>query len=149
MFIFQQYDIGMFLFVFWLRNRISIKYVRNWGNGEGSSKMCIITYSGRGVEKLVVRYICNVVAYFCALIRLNTLVHHLQQGNIAVFFHHNYDYYFLCDNQNLVLFFYIRIFVKKLAFDFLKRISYTNVCLKFLCDEKLIMPLNFQFLVKI
>ena len=30
---------------------------------------------------------------------------------------------------------------KKQAFDFLKRISYTNVCLKFLCDAKLIMPL--------
>ena len=26
---FSEYDIGMFLFVFWLRNRPSIKYVRN------------------------------------------------------------------------------------------------------------------------
>ena len=30
---------------------------------------------------------------------------------------------------------------KTQAFNFLKRISYTNVCLKFLCDAKLIMPL--------
>ena len=30
----------MFLFVFWLRNRPFIKYVRNQGNGGGSSKMC-------------------------------------------------------------------------------------------------------------
>ena len=30
---------------------------------------------------------------------------------------------------------------KKQAFDFLKRISYANVCFKFLCDAKLIMPL--------
>ena len=29
---FSEYDIGMLLFVFWLRNRPSIKYVRNWGN---------------------------------------------------------------------------------------------------------------------
>ena len=32
-------------------------------------------------------------------------------------------------------------FHKKQTFDFLKRISYTNVCLKFLCGTKLIMPL--------
>ena len=30
---------------------------------------------------------------------------------------------------------------KTKAFDFLKRSSYTNVCLKFLCDAKLITPL--------
>ena len=40
--------------------------------------------------------------------------------------------------------------LKKQAFDFLKRISYTNVSLKFLCDAKLIMPvLILYFLVKI
>ena len=32
---------------------------------------------------------------------------------------------------------------EKQAFDFLKRNSYTNVCLKFLCDAKLITPLIF------
>ena len=32
-------------------------------------------------------------------------------------------------------------FYKKQAFDFLKRNSYTNVCMKFLCDPKLITPL--------
>ena len=39
---------------------------------------------------------------------------------------------------------------KKHAFDFLKIISYTNVCLKFLCDAKLVIPLLILwFLVKI
>ena len=32
---FNEYDIWMLLFVFWLRNRGSIKYVRNWGDGVG------------------------------------------------------------------------------------------------------------------
>ena len=30
---FSEYDIRMLLFIFWLRNRTSIKYVRSWGNG--------------------------------------------------------------------------------------------------------------------
>ena len=30
---FNEYDIRKFLFVFWLRNRSFIKYLRNWGNG--------------------------------------------------------------------------------------------------------------------
>ena len=29
----------MFLFVFWLRNRASIKYLRNWRHGGASHKM--------------------------------------------------------------------------------------------------------------
>ena len=35
---FSEYDIPMFLFVFWLRNRPSIKYVRRQGNGGGHPK---------------------------------------------------------------------------------------------------------------
>ena len=38
---FSEFDIQMFLFAFWLRNRPSIKYVCNWGNGRGSSKTYI------------------------------------------------------------------------------------------------------------
>ena len=39
---------------------------------------------------------------------------------------------------------------KKQAFDFSKRNSNTNACLKFLCDAKLItLLLIFKFLVKI
>ena len=45
---FSEYDIRMFLFVFWLKNRPSIKYVRKWGKGGGSSKMSTDTYWGRG-----------------------------------------------------------------------------------------------------
>ena len=56
---FSEYDIRMLLFVFWLRKRPSIKYVRNWGNGEGSSKMFTGAYRERGVEKLVIRYLCT------------------------------------------------------------------------------------------
>ena len=54
---FSKYDIWMLLFVFWLRNRPSIKYVSNWENGGESSKMCTGGYSGRGVEKLIIRYV--------------------------------------------------------------------------------------------
>ena len=50
---FSQYDIRMFLFVFWLRNRPSLKYVRNWGNG-GAHPNCV---QGEGVEKTVIRYV--------------------------------------------------------------------------------------------
>ena len=43
-------------------------------------------------------------------------------------------------------------FQRKQAFDFLKRNSYTNVCLKFLYDTTsyslITLPLIFQFLVK-
>ena len=56
---FSEYDIRMLLFVFWLRKRPSIKYVRNWGNGEGSSKIFTGAYRERGVEKLVIRYLCT------------------------------------------------------------------------------------------
>ena len=37
---FSEYDIRMLLFFFSLRNRPSIKYVRNWGNGGGWGVMC-------------------------------------------------------------------------------------------------------------
>ena len=53
---FSEYDIRMFLIVFWLRNGPSIKYVRNYGNGGGSSKMCAGAYRGRGVSRLKCTY---------------------------------------------------------------------------------------------
>ena len=53
---FSEYYIRMLLFVFSLRNRPSIKYVRKWGNGGGSSKMCTGAYSGRGVSRLMCKY---------------------------------------------------------------------------------------------
>ena len=39
------------------------------------------------------------------------------------------------------VFLYIFESPQKQAIDFIKRISYKNVCLKFFCDAKLIMPL--------
>ena len=65
----------------------------------------------------------------------------VSKENVVVFFHHNYDYFILCDNQNLVSFFYILISTKIQAFGFLQIHSYTNVFLKFHCDAKLITPL--------
>ena len=56
---FSEYDIWMFLFVFLLRNRPSIKYVHTWGNGGGSYKMCTGVCRGSGVEKSVIRYVCT------------------------------------------------------------------------------------------
>ena len=53
---FSEYDIRMLLFVFWLRNRPSIKYVCNWRNGGRSSKMCTGAYRGRGVSRLMCTY---------------------------------------------------------------------------------------------
>ena len=46
----------MFLFVFWLRNRSSIKYVHNQRNGRGSSEMRKGAYRGRGVSHLMCTY---------------------------------------------------------------------------------------------
>ena len=40
-------------------------------------------------------------------------------------------------------------FYKKQAFDFLKRNSYTNVCMKFLFDPKLITPLLNRHLISL
>ena len=57
MFIYQWIQYSDVLICFWLRNMPSIKYVRNWRNGCGSSKMCTGVHSGRGVKKLVIRYV--------------------------------------------------------------------------------------------
>ena len=53
---FSEYDIRMFLCVFWLRNMSSILYVRNQGNGEVSSKMFTDAYTGRGVSRFMCTY---------------------------------------------------------------------------------------------
>ena len=48
-FYFSEYDIRMFLFVFWLRKGQPIKYVRNWRGYVWPSKMRTTGYRGRGV----------------------------------------------------------------------------------------------------
>ena len=77
----------------------------------------------------------------CALLRPSTPEHQRQQGIFLCFFP---------SLLGLVSFFCILISTKKLALNFLKRTSYTNVCLKFLCETKLTrLLLVFYFLIKI
>ena len=54
---FCEYDILIFLFVFWLRNRPSIKYVRDRGNGGGHPKCVQVRTGGGEVEEFVIRYV--------------------------------------------------------------------------------------------
>ena len=50
---FSEYDIQMFLLVFWLRNRPSIKYERNWQNGgERVHSKCEQECTGEGDWKI-------------------------------------------------------------------------------------------------
>ena len=50
--------VGMLLFVYWLRNRPSIKDLRNWENGGGSHPKCLKVRTGEGgVEIVVIRYV--------------------------------------------------------------------------------------------
>ena len=45
---FGEYVIRMFLLVFWLRNKPSIKYVRNWRNRRGHQKCVQVRTGGEG-----------------------------------------------------------------------------------------------------
>ena len=93
---FSESDIRVLLFVFWLRNRPSIKYVRN----------CAGAYRGRGVEKSVIRYVrtkwmapkkcCGVFfVYWFGQVHWSITT---SKKNAVVFFHHYCDYFILCDN---------------------------------------------------
>ena len=76
---FSEYNIRMFLFVFWLRNRSSIKYVRNQGNGGGPSKMFIDGCRGRGVSRFMCRYALTLSLFmllFC------DVLFYLQKANL-------------------------------------------------------------------
>ena len=44
----SEYDIRMFLFVFWLRSRSSIKYLSNWGNKGDHPKYAQVRTGGEG-----------------------------------------------------------------------------------------------------
>ena len=67
---FSEYDIRMFLFVFWLRNRPSFKYVRSKGNGGGSFKVFIDKYMGRGISRVMCMYapLHYLFSYFCLMV---------------------------------------------------------------------------------
>ena len=45
----------MFLFVFWLRKKPSIKYLHNWGNGGGHPKCAQVRTGGEGYHASCVR----------------------------------------------------------------------------------------------
>ena len=86
---FSEYDIWMFLFVFWLRNKPSIKFVRNWGNDwvwEGGTIQNVYTCVHGRVEKQVIskirtyqmdgpkqmlwKFLCGFFKIFCRLFYL-------------------------------------------------------------------------------
>ena len=50
---FSEYETRMLLFVFWLTNRSSIKYVCNWGHGGGHPKCVQVRTGGGGVSSLM------------------------------------------------------------------------------------------------
>ena len=64
---FSEYDIRMFLFAFWLRNRPFITYLRNRGNGGMSSKMCTGMYNGREVSRLICTYTLTLSLFIFSL----------------------------------------------------------------------------------
>ena len=79
---FSEYDIRMFLYVFWLRNRPSIKYVRNWENGGEvwlDSKCVQVHTEGEGYHTLCVRthlhylFSCFYLMVYCFICRNLTL----------------------------------------------------------------------------
>ena len=90
--VFSEYHIRMFLFIFWLRNRPSIKYVSNSGNEEGVIQNVYRCEQEEGVEKSVINtYVLNgcpkqmLCNFFCALVWASTLENHRQQGKCHCF----------------------------------------------------------------
>ena len=137
MFIFQWIWYSNVVIYFRLRNRPSIKYVSNWGNGggvvqnvyryvqgEGSWKTGhkIRTYEMDGPKQIL----WNI---FCALVWLSTLEHHCQQEKCRCFLPSKLRLFYLCDNRNLLSFFYIRISTKKQVLDFLTQRNSLHKCL--------------------
>ena len=83
--------------------------------------MCTGAYRGRGVSRLMCTYALTDNYSFHVFVLRCVVLTYIKKG---------------------VFYLYIRT-PQKQAFDFLKRISYANICLKFPCDAKLIMPLLF------
>ena len=52
---FSEYDIRMFLFVFWFSNRPSIKYIRNWENRGGVNQNVYRCAQGEGYHASCLR----------------------------------------------------------------------------------------------
>ena len=76
----------MLLFVFWLRNRPSIKCVRNWRDGRGSCKMCTGAYRCKGVSISMFTYALTDNYSFNAFV-LRFLVHtFIKKGGVFYIF---------------------------------------------------------------
>ena len=64
---FSVFDVRIFLFVFWLRNRPSMKYICNYENKGGSSKMFTDANRGRGVSRFMCTY-AHLFSRFCLMV---------------------------------------------------------------------------------
>ena len=99
-------------YFFWLRNRPPIKYVRNWRNGGGSPKICTGAYREKGVSHLMCTYALTDNYSFHVFVLRCLVLTFIKKGVLLYIF----------------------------GF-FLERISCTSVCLKLLCNAKLIISL--------
>ena len=93
---FTEYDIRKFFFGFfgfWLKNKPSIKYVSNWGNGMGLNQnvyRCVQGKEGWKIGHKICTYKINgpkqmLWNIFCALVRPRILEHHHHQGRCSCF----------------------------------------------------------------
>ena len=121
----SEYDIRMFLFVSWLRNRPSIKYVRNQGNVGGSSKMCTGAYSGNGVSRLMCTYALTLslsmfLSYGVLFYLQKFNLTFIQKGCVCQKWLFLYNEINFCCNE--IIFFYFKLFfrfnVSQNTFDF-------------------------------
>ena len=119
---FSEYDIRMLLFIFWLRNRLSINYVSNCRTEGEPSKMCIGAQRGRKVEKSVLRYVrikWMAPNKFCGIFFVHWFGQVQQRKmskkkNVIVFFRLNYDYF---------IYAIIRIFSPSFLFEYPQKTS--------------------------
>ena len=102
---FSEYDIRMFLFVFWWRTSLSIKYVLKRGSGRGDTQNVSRYVKGKGFEKSVIRYVRTKwmpLNICCRIFFVRWLVMHesitTSKEKVVIFFHHNYNFLILCDN---------------------------------------------------
>ena len=77
---FSEYDIGMLLFVFWLRNRPSIKYVRNWRNGGGHPRCVQVQIGERGITPHFYLHTYRQLLFSCFCLKVSCHYLHWKAG---------------------------------------------------------------------
>ena len=95
---FIEYDIRMYLFVFGWEIGHSLSTYTTKGMEGGHPKFVQVRTGGGTLKNRSYDTYVMLWNIFSALVWPSTLEHHRQQGNITDFFHHNYDYFILCDN---------------------------------------------------